>query len=237
MLQSEFTSVLQANTADALLMDVVTFARRLGFETVDALVVIDHFANESEFFSVGNTSEAFLEAFQDRENWRRDPVMQHCKRSSRPIVWNQDTYTSLGLGDMWEEQACFGYRTGIAVAFHFPEGRHFCIGVDRDPALPANSTEVTRMTAELQLLAAHAQDAALRVLGPPARQLDTLSLTARELESLRWTMEGKTAWELGRILGISEQTAARHINNATQKLGCVNKLQAVLKALRHGLIR
>ena len=28
-------------------------------------------------------------------------------------------------------------------------------------------------------------------------------LTARELEVLRWTMEGKTAWETGAILGIS----------------------------------
>ena len=50
-------------------------------------------------------------------------------------------------------------------------------------------------------------------------------------------MEGKTAWELGNILGISEQTAARHVNNATQKLGCVNKIQAVVKALRMGVIR
>jgi len=49
-------------------------------------------------------------------------------------------------------------------------------------------------------------------------------------------MEGKTAWELGRILGIAEQTAARHINNASQKLACVNKHQAVLKALRLNLI-
>ena len=51
-------------------------------------------------------------------------------------------------------------------------------------------------------------------------------------ESLRWTMEGKTAWEGGHVLGISERTAALHVNNATHKLGCVNKHQAVLKALR-----
>jgi len=49
-------------------------------------------------------------------------------------------------------------------------------------------------------------------------------------------MEGKTAWEVGRILGISEQTAARHLNNATQKLGCSNKMQAIVKALRLQLI-
>ena len=53
----------------------------------------------------------------------------------------------------------------------------------------------------------------------------------------RWTMEGKTAWELSRILGISEQTVVRHLNNATHKLNCVNKHHAVVKALRLGLIR
>ena len=40
-----------------------------------------------------------------------------------------------------------------------------------------------------------------------------------------------------RVLGIAEQTAVRHTYNAAQKLGCVNKLQAVVKALRLELIR
>jgi DNA-binding CsgD family transcriptional regulator len=49
-------------------------------------------------------------------------------------------------------------------------------------------------------------------------------------------MEGKTAWEVGQILGISERTAVLHVNNAMHKLDSVNKHQAVLKALRLGLI-
>jgi DNA-binding CsgD family transcriptional regulator len=93
------------------------------------------------------------------------------------------------------------------------------------------------MVADLQLFAVYAQDAAMRILLPPSPQSDLPALTPRELESLRWTMEGKTAWELGSILGISERTAVLHVNNATHKLGCINKHQAVLKALRLGLIR
>jgi DNA-binding CsgD family transcriptional regulator len=65
---------------------------------------------------------------------------------------------------------------------------------------------------------------------------ETPSLTPRELEALRWTMAGKTAWELGAILGISERTAVLHVNNAMKKLDCSSKHQAVLKALRLGLI-
>jgi DNA-binding CsgD family transcriptional regulator len=79
----------------------------------------------------------------------------------------------------------------------------------------------------------HAQETAMRVLLPPAVPEQSLPrLTPRELECLRWTMEGKTAWELGQILGIAEQTAVRHIQNAARKLDCVSKHQAVLKAVR-----
>lgn len=96
---------------------------------------------------------------------------------------------------------------------------------------------MTRLVADLQLFAVHVQDAALRILTPALNAPGAPSLTPRELETLRWTMEGKTAWEVGSLLGISERTAALHVNNATHKLGCVNKHQAVLKALRLGLIR
>lgn len=237
MLLDEFVSVHQVRSRDELLAEVVGFTRRLGFETVAAMAVVDHFRGDSEFIRVDNTPSAYLESFENVDEAHRDPVMQHCKRNGVPIIWNQDTYTGVGLGEQWEYQARFGYRTGIALALHLPEGRHFFIGVDRDQPLPANSAEVTRMAGDLQLFATHAQDAALRVLVPQSTRADVPALTARELESLRWTMDGKTAWELGNILGISEQTAARHLNNATQKLGCVNKLQAVVKALRLGLIR
>jgi DNA-binding CsgD family transcriptional regulator len=237
MLQSGFTSVLKSRNRDELQDEVVGFTRRLGFETVSATVVIDHLLGEAEFITVDNTPRAYRELFQNRENWRRDPVMQHCKRFSMPIIWDQETYATQGLGEKWEEQARFGYRHGIAMALHMPEGRHFFLGVDRDQPVPPDAAEITRLVADLQLFAVHAQDAALRILTPVMSAPGAPSLTPRELETLRWTMEGKTAWEVGNLLGISERTAALHVNNATHKLDCINKHQAVLKALRLGLIR
>lgn len=237
MLQGGFSSVLKSQDLAAFREEVVAFTRQLGFQTVSATVVIDHMLGEAEFITVDNTPQAWKDTFANRTNWRRDPVMQHCKRQSVPIIWNQLTYEREGLGDMWEEQALFGYRTGIALALHLPEGRHFFMGIDRDRPVPSDAGELTRIVADLQLFAVFAQDAALRILAPASRDPDTPSLTPRELETLRWTMEGKTAWEVGRVLGITERTVALHVNNATHKLGCVNKHQAVLKALRMGLIR
>ncbi len=237
MLQDGYISVLESRDRDEFLGQVVRFTKRLGFETVTATTIIDHFLGEPEFISVDNAPASFRDVYEDMSQGRQDPVMQHCKRQSVPIIWNQDTYVGVGQSDLWDEQARFGYRTGIALALHLPEGRHFFLGVDRDQSLPRDRSELTRLVADLQLFAVHAQEAALRIMMPATKEPGAPTLTPREIESLRWTMDGKTAWEVGNILGISERTAVLHVNNAMHKLGCVNKHQAVLKALRLGLIR
>lgn len=237
MLQGGFSEVLKVRNRDEFQGQVVAFTRRLGFETFSATVVIDHMLGEAEFITVDNTPRDYKDSFRSRQNGRRDPVMQHCKRQSVPIIWDQSTYVSRGLGEKWEEQARFGISNGVALALHMPEGRHFFIGVERDQPVPTDPGELTRVVADLQLFAVHAQDAALRILVPSSIDPSLPSLTPRELEALRWTMEGKTAWEVGDVLGIAERTAVLHVSNATHKLGCVNKHQAVLKALRLGLLR
>jgi DNA-binding CsgD family transcriptional regulator len=236
MLHDGFQEVLQARDPVALRSQCIRFAKALGFDIVSAMTVVDKAPGQSQFFTVHNTPVGYRNTFDDDRTGRRDPVMQHCRSHTVPIVWDQGTYTSQGQGERWEEQARFGYRTGIALALHLPEGRHFQLGVDRDGPLPVDRVELTRLVADLQLFAVHAVDAALRVLVPQANDVDQPMLTPRELESLRWTMEGKTAWEVGKILGISERTAVLHINNAMHKLQCVSKHQAVLKAMRLGLI-
>ena len=236
MLPATFASVLRSGSRDEFLGEVIRFSQGLGFNTVSAVAVIDHAIGRSEFVAVDNAPNGYAEAINDVPSMRRDPVMQHCRRHAVPIVWDQNTYTSQGLGELWEEQARFGYRTGIAMALHLPEGRHFALGVERDRPLPVDSGELARVVADLQLFAVYALEAAMRVLSPVDHCADRPNLTPRELEALRWTMEGKTAGEVGAILGISERTAVLHVNNAMHKLDCNSKHQAVLKALRLGLI-
>ncbi len=168
MLQSGYMAVMQAGSREEFLSEIVRFTQQLGFQTVSATMVLDHVLAESEFITVDNAPEAFRTAFLSRENWRRDPVMQHCKRQSVPIIWGQSTYTDGGQGDVWEEQARYGYRAGIAMALHLPEGRHFMLGVERDQQVPSDPAELTRIVADLQLLTVHAQEAAVRIFVPVA---------------------------------------------------------------------
>jgi DNA-binding CsgD family transcriptional regulator len=238
-LRDRLESVMHVTDREHLLRELVDFTQWLGFKTVSATAVLDRRDGRPQFVTVHNTPTTYVDSFNCTAAAGRDPVMQHCRSSHLPITWSQSTYLAAGQADKWDHQAAHGYCVGIAYAMHLPHGRHLCVGIDRDQALPARQDDLLRLVGDLQLFVAYALEGALRFLSPACtEELGQSSLlTKREIESLSWTMEGKTAWEVGRILGISEQTAARHLNNATHKLACVNKHQAVVKALRLGLIR
>jgi hypothetical protein len=148
--------------------------------------------------SLHNSPAEYLEAFDDRGAARVDPVMQHCKHSSTPIVYGQGAYVGANLGAKWEHQAPFGFAYGICSAFHLPKNQHVVFGLDRRSPLPEARTELTELVARVHLFGTFVQCAAL--------------------------------------LSIAEATAAKIIANAIRKLGRVSKPQAVVKALRLGLI-
>ncbi len=234
-LRPEFTAVLRAESREDFTREVVSFGKRLGFDTASATVVLDRPGGAPRFISVDNTPPAYKGFFDNPANFPGCPVMRHCKVRGTPIVWDQTTYVEVGEGARWEHQARHGYRVGIGLALHLPNGRHFFVGVDRDRPLPSDANETSRLVGALSLFALHASESATRVLAP----ISTVArspLSPRELEVLRWTLEGKTAWEVGMILSISDRTAAIHANNATRKLGCINKHQAALRALQAGLL-
>ncbi|MCK5746266.1 MAG: helix-turn-helix transcriptional regulator [Oricola sp.] len=65
---------------------------------------------------------------------------------------------------------------------------------------------------------------------------DQPRITVREQSCLAWTAEGKTSEEIGIILELSPHTVNHYLGSAARKLGATNRMHAVAKALRLGLI-
>lgn len=216
---------------------LVRFAHDLGFGIISGALVVEQSAGRATTFHLGNTPDAFQSTFANTSVGRRDPVMRRLKRLSAPFVYDQSMYVDEQAADLWEMQAKFGYKTGIAMALHLPGGKHFVMGVDREQPLPGDDLALTRMMADLQLLAVHAQDSAVRLLAPQALGVQNLPrLTDREIEILKWTAEGKSSWAVGQILNISEHNVKYHIKRILIKLEVGSKHQAVAKAKSLALI-
>jgi DNA-binding CsgD family transcriptional regulator len=92
-------------------------------------------------------------------------------------------------------------------------------------------TEILR---EVRILADYLHSHVLRTNGHDANR--QILVSARELDCLRWTAAGKSAWEASVILGISERTVRFHLNAAREKLDCTTTTQAVAEAVSHRLI-
>lgn len=77
----------------------------------------------------------------------------------------------------------------------------------------------------------------------PARQISRAAfreqhsnLTQREYEVLKLVVDGKSNYDIAKILTISEHTAKAHVCNIIQKLVVDDRTQAAVKALKEGLV-
>jgi LuxR family quorum sensing-dependent transcriptional regulator len=125
----------------------------------------------------------------------------------------------------------FGMGKGLIVPLGQPANIPACVWLaGEDPDLGDDAKRA------IQLIALFTSSMAHVLSSPPDDHPPGYKLTAREREALTWAAQGKSAWEIGEILNITKRTVDEHIQNATRKLGAVNRVQAVAVALRDRII-
>lgn len=76
----------------------------------------------------------------------------------------------------------------------------------------------------------------LRTLGARPIHSSGNTLSERERECMHWVAMGKSDWQIGEILSLSEKTVNVYIERAKHKLQAVTRAQAIVFALRRGAI-
>lgn len=69
-----------------------------------------------------------------------------------------------------------------------------------------------------------------------ARSFARLYITERQLEILSWVQQGKSARDIGDILGISPRTVEHQLEKVCDSLGVRTRFQAVLKVRDLGVL-
>jgi DNA-binding CsgD family transcriptional regulator len=166
--------------------------------------------------------------------WDRiDPIVQHIHAARRPFFW-ADVCTQDRLSErqkiFLEDCRDLGVHSGLTIPLHGP-------GSDVD--LISLSLRDERRVASCRLPLLHALTVQYRFrLGELQNEPLSIAcaLTSKETECLKWCKEGKTNWEIGEILSISEKTVEFHLSNTIRKLSVSNRITAVVKAIQLGII-
>lgn len=228
-------SILEARCKTELISRFKTAIQRAGFETF--VIALEHPCADGAC-SYHVTSDYALDwqhHYQHSQYALTDPTVKHCQRSVAPLVWSETLFQRADALHMLEEASAYGISHGISIATHAGQSKTM-ISLVRDKPFTQNGYEQAHLLATAKLLAACISHAGTQLLIDQPSEPPLKPLTAREREILQWIAQGKSSWEIAAILSVAEATIAFHVKNLMRKLGVHNRQQALVMALRMGLI-
>lgn len=182
---------------------------------------------------ITNYPSAWTEHYLQCHYERFDPVIIRALGDPEPFEWGPGTEVggeSKLQHELFAEAATFGIRNGFTVPVHDNQGPIAAVTFAADQRRPQFEKCIREHARVLQLMAMYFHAHAQRRLTCD-RLVGGVSLSPREFECLEWAARGKSAWEIGHILGISRRTAAFHLDNAKAKLGVHSICQAVARLI------
>jgi LuxR family transcriptional regulator, quorum-sensing system regulator BjaR1 len=218
-----------------------TFSKACGFLGAKAFIICDIPAHappgRNEVYASGWDS-AWEDRYASKNYGRWDPVPNHVYRTVNPFYWHEvgqsERKDSTGYHIMNEARYEFGMEDGYCIPIHGLHGTAGLVSVASDLQ---NWKLGEREDAILHLIGIYAFEAVRKLrqgLNSPGGGGPKLS--PRELECTRWLAEGKTTWEMAKIMGIAQETVREYIKSASRKMETCTQAHLVARAHRLNLI-
>ena len=176
----------------------------------------------------------WVDHYRARRYQEIDPCLLQAPARLKPYSWAElaaDERLSAKQRTLFSEAGEAGLGNGVCIPIHGPAGESYVVSL----CGAGTASDTAAHLGALQILATQLQ-LAYTALAREGRVRPPVQLTDRERECLTWTARGKSAWSISQILSLSEHTVQFHIKGAMKKTGAGNRVQAVVTAIRLGLI-
>lgn len=209
----------------------IAAARKVGLNYgLAAFLPDDKTLAESTF--VNDFPPDWLRNYAEKNYQPHDPLMRLNRESIRAFSWSMTDWDGLLSGkqiDWRNDNIAAGLHSGLTIPDR-RDGHLKIISLSGEPGAIDPDDKKVLYYAGLETLAR------MHELGLHGDYGRFPPLSPRERECLHWIAAGKSDWEIGQALSISEKTVATHIDRAKQKLRIATRAQAIVVALRHGLL-
>ena len=187
-------------------------------------------------YGCGTYSPEWVQRYLEKEYLRIDPVIQGCYQRFHPVDWKRLDWSSKAARAFQKEAIEYGVgNQGFSVPVRGPNGQFalYTVSHNCDDDTWAEFTEAHRR--DLILIAHYFNQKALDF--EPDRQPEAAqALSPREIDAITLLAMGYSRAQVAETLTISEHTLRVYIESARFKLGALNTVHAVARALSRGLI-
>lgn len=189
------------------------------------------------YFMLNAWPEGWFERYVEQNYVHVDPVIHHTKMNSDAFVWSEalaDRPLNRGARRVMNEATEFGMLDGYSVPLHSVGGFQAIVTFG---ARKVELSQEQRGALHIVSIYAHNRLRAFMTESGERNAAAAAKVTPREREVILWCAAGKTNWEIGQILGISEKTVQHEIASASRRLNSVNRAQLIAESIRLGIIR
>jgi DNA-binding CsgD family transcriptional regulator len=171
-----------------------------------------------------------------------DPRITQTYNRNVPFMWDAADYCEdPRLTEFFADAARFGVCSGVSISFRDPDhGRVLCaFNSAITPVDEARKAKVAGLAGELMLFAVSFHDFFMAHFVDDDESLMTrvAPLSKREKQCLEMAANGMTSNDIGSKLGITERTANYHFNNLIQKMGVLNRQEAIAVGIARGWVQ
>jgi DNA-binding CsgD family transcriptional regulator len=195
-----------------------------------------HLPDHVSPFVAMNFPRDWRDRYVARKYYAIDPVVVFTPCLTRPFLWSwlqQRPHLEPSQRMILEEAREAGLKNGVSVPLHGPWGRVAVLSFASRDEDCEPMARLSHLNALAALFQAAFSDLSRRVDRAPDAPIQ---LSPREKDCLTWTALGKSSWDIGTIMRISEHTVNFHIKNAMRKLGTTSRMEAAIKSIRLNLI-
>jgi LuxR family quorum-sensing transcriptional regulator LasR len=217
---------------------VFALGKELGYDQALLAILPDRSTPvESEFaFQLSNYSSAWLKKYDSEKMGYIDPAVTHVMSKTTPLIWSPEVFSQGRQREMYEEANSYGLCSGVSLPIHGANGELGIVCFVSDDSSSRFNQYIISSLPELSCFRDFIFESSGKFMKSAPSQVPPAHITTRELECLKWGAAGKSSWEIGQILHCSEATVNFHFSNIRRKLNSKSRQQAVVKAIRLGLI-
>lgn len=225
----------EAVTTEELSSEINAAVREFGFRWFALIHNADLEKRLPNRLMITNYPSAWVEEVIDKRLYLDDPVHVASVRSVVGLPWERipDVIApSRRQLEVLKRGRDHGLVSGFTVPFRIPSEPGAFFSVARRNERPFVNSDI--MAA--QLVAAIAFERGRELVGGGKSSISVVSLSPRHIDCLRLIAQGKTDWEIGKILRLSPATVHEYVEAARCRYGVRTRSQLVLAAARDGYI-
>lgn len=230
---SAIDAIEVAESKDDLLDVTSSYLKRYGVKHVTMGLIVNPALVSEDVTELGvsNFPDDFFDLWVQDNLIMHDPIVTYAVRNKSAFEWSEAYIHATRYGrQVMDTGADIGLKEGLVVPVFAPDHPTGMVSL----ALEERLTDPTiKATMEVPII--HAFNRMLDFIELKL-MTDKVELTLREIDVLHYVAAGKTNWEVGKVLGISENTVKKIVQKILTKYRTSSRTHAVTLAIRQGTI-